>query len=160
MLRGVIPAARNGLPEPSVVVRRPDTFWPRWMAMEGIRLAFPKAPPFSMGQRTRLVTRPSRRAYAGAYAYSDASMRPYATKCDKVAGGRGSLERHKRSAVDPVGDGLDDVSDILAGSFESGGGEIRTRERLSTSPVFKTGAIGRSATPPSCFQVIFVTSPL
>jgi len=30
----------------------------------------------------------------------------------------------------------------------SGGGEIRTLERLATSPVFKTGAIGRSATPP------------
>src|ERR1700687_2362496 len=30
----------------------------------------------------------------------------------------------------------------------SGGGEIRTRGRLATSPVFKTGAIGRSATPP------------
>jgi hypothetical protein len=30
----------------------------------------------------------------------------------------------------------------------SGGGEIRTREHLSASPVFKTGAIGRSATPP------------
>jgi hypothetical protein len=37
----------------------------------------------------------------------------------------------------------------------SGGGEIRTRERLTASPVFKTGAIGRSATPPSVdfFQV-------
>ena len=30
----------------------------------------------------------------------------------------------------------------------SGGGEIRTLERLAASPVFKTGAIGRSATPP------------
>lgn len=30
----------------------------------------------------------------------------------------------------------------------SGGGEIRTLGRLATSPVFKTGAIGRSATPP------------
>ena len=29
-----------------------------------------------------------------------------------------------------------------------GGGGIRTRESLTTLPVFKTGAINRSATPP------------
>ena len=33
-------------------------------------------------------------------------------------------------------------------SFQSGGGGIRTRERLSTLVVFKTTAFGRSATPP------------
>lgn len=32
--------------------------------------------------------------------------------------------------------------------WANGGGGIRTLGRLATSPVFKTGAIGRSATPP------------
>jgi hypothetical protein len=32
--------------------------------------------------------------------------------------------------------------------FNSGGGEIRTHGALSGTPVFKTGAFGRSATPP------------
>jgi integrase/recombinase XerD len=40
------------------------------------------------------------------------------------------------------------MQDTLRPSETSGGGEIRTLERLATSPVFKTGAIGRSATPP------------
>ncbi len=39
--------------------------------------------------------------------------------------------------------------------MDSGGGEIRTRGRLATSPVFKTGAIGRSATPPA--NAVFFT---
>jgi hypothetical protein len=34
-------------------------------------------------------------------------------------------------------------------AMESGGGGIRTRERRKASLVFKTSAIGRSATPPS-----------
>ena len=34
----------------------------------------------------------------------------------------------------------------------NGWGGIRTHGRLSTSPVFKTGAINRSATHPSCFS--------
>jgi hypothetical protein len=33
--------------------------------------------------------------------------------------------------------------------FIGGGGEIRTHEGLTPSPVFKTGAFNRSATPPT-----------
>ena len=33
---------------------------------------------------------------------------------------------------------------------KNGGGEIRTHETLAGLPVFKTGAFGRSATPPGC----------
>jgi hypothetical protein len=33
--------------------------------------------------------------------------------------------------------------------FSGGGGEIRTHGRITPSPVFKTGALNRSATPPS-----------
>src|SRR5260370_37553755 len=41
---------------------------------------------------------------------------------------------------------------LVEGRFlkESGGGGIRTLERPSALPVFKTGAIGRSATTPGC----------
>ncbi len=37
-----------------------------------------------------------------------------------------------------------------------GGGEIRTLEGLSSSPVFKTGAFNRSATPPQRGPILLV----
>ena len=50
------------------------------------------------------------------------------------------------TVVDSAGTG----DGIAGGSFVGvgGGGEIRTLEGLSPSPVFKTGAFNRSATPP------------
>jgi hypothetical protein len=39
--------------------------------------------------------------------------------------------------------------------LQSGGGGIRTRERLTTSLVFKTSAIGRSATPPWLHTLLY-----
>src|SRR5436309_2280334 len=41
-----------------------------------------------------------------------------------------------------------------SGDLESGGGGIRTHERLAASLVFKTSAIDRSATPPGSCQTI------
>ena len=41
----------------------------------------------------------------------------------------------------------------MALASEGGGGGIRTPEGFYTLPVFKTGAINRSTTPPECFFV-------
>gem|GEM_PF-6384353 len=47
-------------------------------------------------------------------------------------------------------------------SLSGGGREIRTLEGLSSSPVFKTGAINRSAIPPqrakpACYYNLFIS---
>jgi hypothetical protein len=50
--------------------------------------------------------------------------------------------------------------DVLAEgliSEKSGGGGIRTRERLATLSVFKTDAFGRSATPPRLRVIIYIS---
>src|SRR5688572_24170071 len=41
-------------------------------------------------------------------------------------------------------------------SESNGGGEIRTHETLAGLPVFKTGAFGRSATPPGVLRTLAV----
>ena len=44
--------------------------------------------------------------------------------------------------------------------IDGGGGEIRTHERITPSPVFKTGAFNRSATPPLDSQHYAIRSAL
>ena len=48
----------------------------------------------------------------------------------------------------PAPGSLEDVHDDGCGPGAGGGGGIRTHERLAPLPVFKTGAMNRSATPP------------
>ena len=48
---------------------------------------------------------------------------------------------------------LEDVHDDGCGPGAGGGGGIRTHERLAPLPVFKTGAMNRSATPPRVASV-------
>src|SRR5262249_56284361 len=45
-------------------------------------------------------------------------------------------------------------------AMPSGGGGIRTLGRVAPTPVFKTGAIGRSATPPGNFRSVHLSGRL
>jgi hypothetical protein len=58
------------------------------------------------------------------------------------------------SGVWSLGKMLPAIGDCSDPHGRSGGGGIRTLAGLASRPVFKTGAIGRSATPPKHFDAL------